>query len=47
MQNHDKQDHSELTQVPGLSCLVAQITPENRYDEVGTSFEVGKESVEW
>ena len=44
------QDHIELrriTQVPSLSRLVAQITPENRYDEVGTSFEVGKESVEW
>ena len=33
--------------VPTLTQLVAQITPENRYAEISTSPEVGKEKVEW
>ena len=35
------------TKVPSLSQLVSQITPENRYDEVSTGQEIGKEVVEW
>ena len=33
--------------VPTLRELVAQITAENRYDEVQTGPERGKEAVEW
>ena len=33
--------------VPTLAQLVAQITPENRYKEVSTGREVGREKVEW
>ena len=33
--------------VPTLAQLVSQITPENRYDEIPTGHEVGKETVEW
>jgi antitoxin MazE len=33
--------------VPTLAQLVSQITPENRYAEVSTGLEVGKEAVEW
>jgi antitoxin MazE len=33
--------------VPPLSQLVAQITPENRYEEVSTGAELARESVEW
>jgi antitoxin MazE len=33
--------------IPTLKELVAQITPENRYDETPTGAERGKESVEW
>jgi antitoxin MazE len=33
--------------VPTLTQLIAQITPENRYQEVSIGREVGKESVEW
>jgi antitoxin MazE len=32
---------------PTLKELVAQITPENRYDEIATGAERGRESVEW
>ena len=42
--------HVELrraSKVPTLSQLVSQITPENRYAEISTGPEVGKESVEW
>ena len=35
------------TKIPTLAQLVAQITPENRYGEISTSAEVGKEAVEW
>lgn len=35
------------TRVPTLTRLVAQITPENRYQEVSSGREVGKEVVEW
>ena len=33
--------------VPTLQELVAQITPENRYSEVTTGRERGKETLEW
>ena len=33
--------------VPTLARLVSQITPENRYGEISTGAEVGKEVVEW
>jgi len=32
---------------PTLAQLVAQITPENRYSEISTGAEMGKEIVEW
>ena len=35
------------TKIPTLSQLVSQITPENRYAEISTGVEVGKEVVEW
>ena len=35
------------TKVPTLLQLVSQITPENRYGEVSTGAEVGKEAVAW
>ncbi len=36
-----------ITKFPTLAELVSQITPENRYGEVSTGKEVGKEIVEW
>ena len=33
--------------IPTLAQLVSQITPENRYDELSTGAEIGKEVVEW
>jgi len=33
--------------LPTLAQLVSQITPENRYGEISTGAEVGKEVVEW
>lgn len=33
--------------VPTLTQLVAQITPENRYQEISTGRAVGREDVEW
>lgn len=42
--------HIELrraTKVPTLAQLISQITPENRYAEISTAAEVGKEVVEW
>ena len=35
------------SKMPTLAQLVAQITPENRYAEVPTGKEVGREIVEW
>ena len=35
------------SKIPTLASLVSQITPENRYAEIATSAEVGKEVVEW
>lgn len=35
------------SKVPTLAQLVAQITPENRYGEISSGAERGKESVEW
>lgn len=43
----DRIELRRITPVPSLSKLIAQITPENRYGEVSTKLEVGKESVEW
>jgi len=42
--------HVELrrfTRVPTLAQLISQINPENRYAEISTTMEVGKEVVEW
>jgi len=42
--------HVELrraSKIPTLAQLVSQITPENRYAEISTGAEVGKEVVEW
>jgi antitoxin MazE len=33
--------------IPSLAQLVAQITPENRYGEISTGRETGKEMVAW
>ena len=33
--------------IPSLQELVAQITPENRYAEVATGPEKGREKIEW
>jgi antitoxin MazE len=35
------------TKIPTLMQLVSQITPENRYEEISTGAEVGKEVIEW
>jgi antitoxin MazE len=35
------------TKVPTLAQLVSQISPDNRYPEISTGPEVGKERVEW
>ena len=35
------------TRIPTLAQLVSQITPENRYSEISTGREIGKEAVEW
>ena len=35
------------SRIPTLAQLVSQITPENRYAEISTGTEVGKEVVEW
>jgi antitoxin MazE len=35
------------TKIPTLAQLVSQITPENRYAEIASGAEVGKEVVEW
>ncbi len=36
-----------ITKIPTLAQLVSQITPENRYSEISTGAEVGKEVIEW
>jgi antitoxin MazE len=35
------------TKVPTLAQLVSQMTPDNRYPEISTGPEAGKERVEW
>lgn len=35
------------SRMPTLAKLVSQITPENRYGEIATGAEVGREAVEW
>ncbi len=39
-------DHPALTFIPTLAHLVSQITPENRYAEISTRAEVGREVVD-
>ena len=42
--------HVELrrpTKIPTLAQFISQITPENRYAEISTGREAGKEVVEW
>ena len=42
--------HVELRRarkIPTLTQLISQITPENRYAEISTGAEVGKEAVKW
>lgn len=43
----DKIAVRKVSRVPTLAELVAQITPENRHDEVSTGTPAGKERVEW
>lgn len=33
--------------IPTLQQLVARITPENRYGEVSSGVEIGREGIEW
>ncbi len=35
------------SKIPTLAQLVSRITPENRYAEISTGAEVGKEVIEW
>jgi antitoxin MazE len=34
-------------EIPTLAQRVAEITPENRYEEVSSGPEIGREAVEW
>lgn len=43
----DRIELRRITQPPRLIRLIAQITPENRYGEVSTKVEVGRETIEW
>ena len=43
----DRIEFRRITHAPSLSRLIAQITPENRYGEVSTKVEVGRETIEW
>ena len=36
-----------VSEIPSLAELVAQITPENRYEEISLGPEIGREAVEW
>ena len=36
-----------VSKIPTLAQLVSQITPENRYSEISTGAEVGKEVIDW
>ncbi len=38
---------NRVGKIPTLAKLVAQITPENRYAEIESGPEVGREAVEW
>ena len=38
---------SRVTDIPTLAELVAQITPENRYEEISAGPEIGREAIEW
>jgi antitoxin MazE len=45
-----EEGHIELrrpTRVPSLAKLVAEISPENRYQEIAVGPEKGNEGVEW
>lgn len=35
------------SKIPTLTQLVSQITPDNRYSEISTGPELGRERVEW
>jgi antitoxin MazE len=35
------------SKIPTLAQLVSQITPENRYTEISSGAEVGKEVIQW
>jgi antitoxin MazE len=43
----DRVELRRARRIPTLAKLVSQITPENRYAEIATGAEVGKEVVEW
>jgi antitoxin MazE len=45
--DHGSVQLNRVGKIPTLAKLVAQITPENRYPEIETGPEVGKEAVEW
>jgi antitoxin MazE len=36
-----------LGKTPTLAQIVSQMTPENRYEEIGTGAETSREGVEW
>jgi antitoxin component of MazEF toxin-antitoxin module len=36
-----------VEKIPSLTQLVSQISPENRYQEMASGPEVGKETLEW
>ncbi|MGA3048936.1 MAG: AbrB/MazE/SpoVT family DNA-binding domain-containing protein [Terracidiphilus sp.] len=36
-----------VVEIPTLAQLVAQITPENRYEEISLGPEIGREVIEW
>ncbi len=43
-------DHIKLhrvSRIPSFAKLIAEITPENRYEEILSGAETGKEKIEW
>ena len=45
--SEDRIELRRAEKIPSLAELVAQITPQNRYDEISTGPERGKEIIEW
>lgn len=45
--DHNSVHLQRVGKMPTLAKLAAQITPENRYSEISTGPETGKEAVEW